>query len=196
MLARKATSKRGSVAVVIGAGGVGHMAIQVLKAFMNLDYGYDQSKLMWLVGIRLVFVVSTLVLALSDRLGHHGGGGIALSTEEARQRKGGRDLGAVEKGKSLLGTKRHRLAPGALQGFGTGDTLALHHRRAFADEDETHMGQRRQIARGADRALAGNDGKHIGIEERGQGLHGGARNAGGALGQRVEFQEQDEPDGA
>lgn len=50
-------------------------AIQLLKAFMNLDYGYDQTKLAWLVGIHLVFVASTLLLALSDRWSHHGGDG-------------------------------------------------------------------------------------------------------------------------
>ncbi|QLH69448.1 TIGR00645 family protein [Rhodopseudomonas palustris] len=44
-------------------------AIQVLKAFMNID-SYDQTKLTWLVGIHLVFVVSTLIMALSDRWGH------------------------------------------------------------------------------------------------------------------------------
>jgi uncharacterized protein (TIGR00645 family) len=48
-------------------------AIQVLKAYMNLDYGYDQTKLSWLVGMHLVFVVSTLLMALSDRWGAHGG---------------------------------------------------------------------------------------------------------------------------
>lgn len=42
-------------------------AIQLLKAFMNLDAGVDQIKLAWLVGVHLVFVVSTLMLALSDR---------------------------------------------------------------------------------------------------------------------------------
>jgi uncharacterized protein (TIGR00645 family) len=44
-------------------------AIQVLKAFMNLDKYPDTTKLAWLVGIHLVFVVSTLILAVSDRLG-------------------------------------------------------------------------------------------------------------------------------
>jgi uncharacterized protein (TIGR00645 family) len=42
-------------------------AIQVLKAFMNLDTAFDPAKLGWLLGIHLVFVVSTLILALSDR---------------------------------------------------------------------------------------------------------------------------------
>jgi uncharacterized protein (TIGR00645 family) len=44
-------------------------AIQVLKAFMNIDAVFDARKLGWLVGVHLVFVVSALVLALSDRWG-------------------------------------------------------------------------------------------------------------------------------
>jgi uncharacterized protein (TIGR00645 family) len=42
-------------------------AIQVLKAFMNIDTTIDPVKLGWLVGVHLAFVVSTLMLALSDR---------------------------------------------------------------------------------------------------------------------------------
>ncbi|MBV9564872.1 MAG: TIGR00645 family protein [Bradyrhizobium sp.] len=44
-------------------------AIQVLKAFMNIDAVFDATRLGWLVGVHLVFVVSTLILALSDRWG-------------------------------------------------------------------------------------------------------------------------------
>jgi uncharacterized protein (TIGR00645 family) len=44
-------------------------AIQVLKAFMNLDAAYDSARMGWLVGVHLMFVVSTLILALSDRWG-------------------------------------------------------------------------------------------------------------------------------
>ena len=45
-------------------------AIQVLKAFMNIDAAsFDAQKMGWLVGVHLVFVLSTLVLALSDRWG-------------------------------------------------------------------------------------------------------------------------------
>jgi uncharacterized protein (TIGR00645 family) len=47
-------------------------AIQVLKAFMNIDSSLNSEKLAWLVGIHLVFVVSTLLLALSDRVGARG----------------------------------------------------------------------------------------------------------------------------
>jgi uncharacterized protein (TIGR00645 family) len=43
-------------------------AIQVLKAFMNIDKYGDTTKLAWLVGIHIMFVVSLLVLSLSDRL--------------------------------------------------------------------------------------------------------------------------------
>jgi uncharacterized protein (TIGR00645 family) len=44
-------------------------AIQVLKAFMNLDSSFDPQKMWWLVGIHMMFVVSALILALSDRWG-------------------------------------------------------------------------------------------------------------------------------
>ncbi len=51
-------------------------AIQVLKAFMNIDAVFDAQKMGWLVAVHLVFVVSALVLALSDRYGgDHSGGG-------------------------------------------------------------------------------------------------------------------------
>ena len=50
-------------------------AIQVLKAFMNIDVVFDAQKMAWLVGIHLVFVVSAFMLAISDRWsgGDHGG---------------------------------------------------------------------------------------------------------------------------
>ena len=43
-------------------------AIQVLKAFMNLETKFNSEKLMWLVIIHVVFVLSALLLAFSDRL--------------------------------------------------------------------------------------------------------------------------------
>jgi uncharacterized protein (TIGR00645 family) len=45
-------------------------AIKLLEAFMNIEHESDR-ELYWLVGIHLTFVVSTLVLALSDRISHH-----------------------------------------------------------------------------------------------------------------------------
>ncbi|TCT08137.1 TIGR00645 family protein [Aquabacter spiritensis] len=44
-------------------------AIALLKAFMNLDAGADTTHLMWLVIIHTVFVLSSLILAWSDRIG-------------------------------------------------------------------------------------------------------------------------------
>ena len=41
-------------------------AIQVLKAFMNLDKHLDDRSLAWLVGIHVVFVFSGLMLALTE----------------------------------------------------------------------------------------------------------------------------------
>jgi uncharacterized protein (TIGR00645 family) len=43
-------------------------AIEVLKSFMNIDK-IDDRRLAWTVGIHLLFLVSMLVVALSDRLG-------------------------------------------------------------------------------------------------------------------------------
>ena len=50
-------------------------AIQVLKAFMNIDAAFDQPKLAWLVAVHLAFAVSAFMLAMSDRWGggDHGG---------------------------------------------------------------------------------------------------------------------------
>ena len=49
-------------------------AIQVLKAFMNIDVVFDAQKMGWLVGVHLMFVASALMLALSDRWGSSHGG--------------------------------------------------------------------------------------------------------------------------
>ena len=43
--------------------------IQLLKAFMNIDAAFDATRMAWLVAVLLVFVISTLLLALSDRWG-------------------------------------------------------------------------------------------------------------------------------
>ena len=45
-------------------------AIQVLKAFMNLEQ-YDTSRLGWLVGIHLLFLGSLLTVVLADRWSEH-----------------------------------------------------------------------------------------------------------------------------
>ena len=42
-------------------------AIHVLEAFLNIDRNFDATRMTWLVAVHLVFVISTLMLALSDR---------------------------------------------------------------------------------------------------------------------------------
>jgi uncharacterized protein (TIGR00645 family) len=42
-------------------------AIHVLEAFLNIDTYFDATRMTWLVGVHLVFVISALLLALSDR---------------------------------------------------------------------------------------------------------------------------------
>lgn len=42
-------------------------AIHVLEAFLNIDHAFDATKMSWMVAVLLVFVISTLLLALSDR---------------------------------------------------------------------------------------------------------------------------------
>jgi uncharacterized protein (TIGR00645 family) len=45
-------------------------AIKLLEAFMNVDHESDH-QLYWLAGLHLTFVVSTVILAISDRVSHH-----------------------------------------------------------------------------------------------------------------------------
>jgi uncharacterized protein (TIGR00645 family) len=44
-------------------------AIHVLEAFLNIDSTFDATRMTWLVAVHLVFVISALLLALSDRWG-------------------------------------------------------------------------------------------------------------------------------
>ena len=110
--------------------------------------------------------------------GQNGGGGIAFGGDQAGQRQGGRDLRAVEQRQTFLGAKLDGLGLSRSQRIGPVHALALHGRRALADQHEAHMGEGRQIAGGADRALAGNDRQNVGIEEGDKRIDGFERNAG------------------
>jgi uncharacterized protein (TIGR00645 family) len=50
-------------------------AIHVLEAFLNIDAAFDATKMTWLVAVHLVFVISALLLALSDRFAADKGNG-------------------------------------------------------------------------------------------------------------------------
>ncbi|MDB5650960.1 MAG: hypothetical protein JWL62_2480 [Hyphomicrobiales bacterium] len=56
--------------------------IQLLKIFMNIRNVSDRD-VMWLVGIHLVFVVSGLLMALTDRIGGEGHGAAPKASDAA-----------------------------------------------------------------------------------------------------------------
>ena len=81
-----------------------------------------------------------------------------LGLEQAGQRIGGRELRAVEQRQALLGAERQRREAGSRQAPRrparvSPSTIDL----ADADHRRRHVGERREIARGADRALARHD---------------------------------------
>jgi uncharacterized protein (TIGR00645 family) len=47
-------------------------AIHVLEAFLNIDAAFDATRMTWLVAVHLVFVISALLLAISDRWSKEG----------------------------------------------------------------------------------------------------------------------------
>lgn len=67
-------------------------AIQLLKQFMTIEKVSDRD-LMWLVMIHVVFVVSSVFLALSDRLAGHGDSSHATSSGGGSGSPGGKGRG-------------------------------------------------------------------------------------------------------
>lgn len=55
-------------------------AIQLLKQFMSIQ-NISEREIFWLVIIHVVFVVSSVLLALSDRISGHGGGHAAPASD-------------------------------------------------------------------------------------------------------------------
>jgi uncharacterized protein (TIGR00645 family) len=49
-------------------------AIHVLEAFLNIDAAFDATRMIWLVAVHLVFVISAVLLAVSDRMTADKGG--------------------------------------------------------------------------------------------------------------------------
>jgi uncharacterized protein (TIGR00645 family) len=49
-------------------------AIHVLEAFLNIDAAFDATRMTWLVAVHLVFVISAVLLAVSDRMTADKGG--------------------------------------------------------------------------------------------------------------------------
>ena len=89
-----------------------------------------------------------------------------LRLEQADERVRGRELRAVEQREPFLRPKRERLEARCGERFGRRQDPIVEHGLAHADHRGRHMGERREIARGADRALRRNHRRHAAIEHR------------------------------
>ena len=74
---------------------------------------------------------------------------------------------------------------GAAQSFGAGQASAVEIGFAFADEHQRDVGQRREIATGADAALRRNDGRHAAIQQIAQAFRDHGPDARKTFGEHV-----------
>ncbi|SVK54411.1 Uncharacterised protein [Acinetobacter baumannii] len=123
---------------------------------------------------------------------HGRGGEQVFRVEQAAQRKGGGDLGAVQQRQALFRRQRQRFQTGLGQRFGRRQPLALMARLAFAQQHQAHVRQRRQVAGGANRALQRDMRINFGVDQRDQRLDDFQTNAGEAARQAVDFQHHDQ----
>jgi hypothetical protein len=77
-----------------------------------------------------------------------------LGLEQRGQPVGGRELRAVQQGEAFLGAERQRLQAGIGERPGGRPCPAVDDHLADADHRRRHVGERREVARCADRALA------------------------------------------
>ena len=110
-----------------------------------------------------------------DRFERHGtddqrGGKDVLRPEQCAQPQSGRHLGTVEQRQPFLGREHERLNAGAAQPIPRGQALAPDPDLAHPDQGCRQVCERRQIPRGADRALGGNTGVDARIDQRKQGF--------------------------
>ena len=80
--------------------------------------------------------------------------------EEPGQRAGGRELRAVDQRQPLLGRERHRREPRRRERRRAGHPLAADLGLAVAEHHRRHVGERREVARGPDRALRRHHRRH------------------------------------
>ena len=111
-----------------------------------------------------------------------------LRLEQRGQRIGGRELRAVQQGKAFLGAEHERRQADLGQRPFGGNHRAVDEERADADQRRRHVGERRKVARGADRALARHHRRQALVEQRLEQAHGLAAHARRALGQARELE--------
>ena len=106
----------------------------------------------------------------------------------------GRELRAVEQREALLRAERERREAGVGESDVRRQAATLEKDLADADHRRGHMSQRREIARRADRALHGDDGRHAARQHRLQERQRFPPHAGGPLGEAPELQGHHQPD--
>src|SRR5207244_53264 len=79
-----------------------------------------------------------------------GKAGESCSAPKRERTYGGERLRSIEEGEAFLSFQADRFDAGALQGGVAGHALAMIDRLAFADDAERQVGQRGEIAGGAD----------------------------------------------
>ena len=105
-----------------------------------------------------------------QRAHHQRGFQHRLKAQQRMQRQRGAGLRAVDQRQPFLGPQHQRGDAGGGQRLGSRLALAIHPHLAFAEQGQRHVGQRRQIARGAHRALAGHVRAQAGVVHRHQGV--------------------------
>jgi hypothetical protein len=127
-----------------------------------------------------------------QRAGHHRRLQQALGHEQAVQRQCGRHLGAVDQRQALFRGQRDRLDAGRGQRGGGIEQAAVDPYLAHAQHCQRHVRQRRQVARGADRALRRDRGHDPGVVQRHQRIHDPGAHAGIAARQAADLRQEDQ----
>jgi len=116
----------------------------------------------------------------------------APAVEQSRQRQRGRHLGTVDHTQPFLGAELQRFQAGGLERIGGGHALPPESSMAFADHDRGQVRERRQITRGADRTLTGDDRNQVESQQVLEALDQLPAHPGSAASQRYHFQNDDE----
>ena len=124
-----------------------------------------------------------------DRAGDVRGPRQPSRPHEPEREHRGHELGAVDEREPLLRLQLHGLETDPRERVRARQPLAVDPRLPFADERQREMRERREVARGADRATARHDRQHASVEEREEQLDGLDPGPRVSLRQRVRAQE-------
>jgi uracil-DNA glycosylase len=114
--------------------------------------------------------------------------------DEAEREHRRHELRPVDEREPFLRGEADRLEAGACKRRGAGKSLAADPRLALADERQCEMRERREVARGADRAARRHDRQHTALEQREEQLNRLDPRPGVALRERIRPEEQRRPD--